>query len=257
MVSSAFLFGNTNSLWMTVGAQGAKVSMVDATDVKNVEAAITPQTRLVFVETIANPRTDWCYSTTSDPGLNGRSLGYARGRVLGGCSSINAMIYMRGQREDYDGWVAEGAKYEAHWAFAPTERAPLPAVKLKAWPRNAIDHFILARLEQAKLAPAPSATADALLRRVSFGVTGLPPAAEVATSFRTRPDDANYSSVLNELLASTQHGEHWARHWMDIWRYSDAWGLGDQLRNSQRHIWHWRDWIVESLNADRDRKSVV
>ena len=47
-----------------------------------------------------------------------------------------------------------------------------------------------------------------------------------------------------------RHGERWARHWMDIWRYSDWWGLGDQLRNSQPHIWHWRDWIVESLNAD-------
>src|SRR6056300_1679545 len=61
-----------------------------------------------YLYTIANPRTDWCFKTEPDPGLNGRSLGYARGRVLGGCSSINAMIYMRGQRYDYDEWAAQG-----------------------------------------------------------------------------------------------------------------------------------------------------
>src|SRR6195256_224013 len=63
-----------------------------------------------YLYTIGNPRTDWCYKTEPDPGLNGRSLGYARGRVLGGCSSINAMIYMRGQKSDYDHWAALGNK---------------------------------------------------------------------------------------------------------------------------------------------------
>jgi len=61
-----------------------------------------------YLYTIGNPRTDWCFRTVSEPGLNGRSLGYARGKVLGGCSSINAMVYMRGQKADYDGWAAEG-----------------------------------------------------------------------------------------------------------------------------------------------------
>ena len=63
-----------------------------------------------YLYTIANPRTDWCYKTTPDEGLNGRSIHYARGRVLGGCSSINAMVYMRGQREDYDHWASLGNK---------------------------------------------------------------------------------------------------------------------------------------------------
>ena len=58
------------------------------------------------------------------------------------------------------------------------------------------------------------------------------------------------SANVIRLLNDPRHGERWARHWMDIWRYSDWWGLGDQLRRSQRHIWHWRDWIVESLNND-------
>ena len=63
-----------------------------------------------YLYTIGNPRTDWCYVTEPDPGLNGRSIGYARGKVLGGCSSINAMIYMRGQRSDYDHWAAQGLR---------------------------------------------------------------------------------------------------------------------------------------------------
>ena len=63
-----------------------------------------------YLYTIGNPRTDWCYVTEPDPGLNGRSIGYARGKVLGGCSSINAMIYMRGQKSDYDHWAAQGLR---------------------------------------------------------------------------------------------------------------------------------------------------
>src|SRR5262249_7017966 len=60
-----------------------------------------------------------------------------------------------------------------------------------------------------------------------------------------------YKKVVDRLLASKQYGERWGRHWMDIWRYSDWWGLGTEVRNSQKHIWHWRDWIIESLNADK------
>ena len=59
-----------------------------------------------------------------------------------------------------------------------------------------------------------------------------------------------YEQAVERLLADPRHGERWGRHWMDVWRYSDWWGLGHQLRNNQKHIWHWRDWIVESLNAD-------
>ena len=61
----------------------------------------------------------------------------------------------------------------------------------------------------------------------------------------------DYEVIVDELLQSPRHGERWARHWMDVWRYSDSYGLGAQLRNSQKHLWHWRDWIVESLNADK------
>ena len=83
------------------------------------------------------------------------------------------------------------------------------------------------------------------MRRLYLDLIGLPPTR--AQLEDTRP----WEVIVDELLKSPHHGERWARHWMDIWRYTDWYGLGAQLRNSQKHIWHWRDWIVESLNADK------
>ncbi|HBU58702.1 MAG TPA: hypothetical protein DEB48_02550, partial [Verrucomicrobiales bacterium] len=70
-------------------------------------------------------------------------------------------------------------------------------------------------------------------------------------------DKRPWEEIVDELLKNPQHGERWARHWMDIWRYTDWYGLGKQLRNSQKHIWHWRDWIVESLNSDKGYDRMV
>jgi hypothetical protein len=79
----------------------------------------------------------------------------------------------------------------------------------------------------------------------------LPPTREELAAFAADNAPDAYERVVDRLLDSPQYGERWGRHWMDIWRYSDWWGLGDEVRNSQKHIWHWRDWIVESLNADK------
>jgi hypothetical protein len=71
------------------------------------------------------------------------------------------------------------------------------------------------------------------------------------------PDSEWYPALVEKLLADPRHGQRWARHWMDVWRYSDWWGLGEQLRNSQKHLWHWRDWIIESLNNDAPYDEMV
>ena len=71
------------------------------------------------------------------------------------------------------------------------------------------------------------------------------------------PTDQHYEKIVDRLLASPHYGERWGRHWMDIWRYSDWFGLGEQLRYSQKHIWHWRDWIVESLNKDKSYDQII
>jgi len=146
-------------------------------------------------------------------------------------------------------WIAEGAVYEAHWAFTPIARPSLPAVRDTAWPRNAIDFFILDRLEREHLSPAPPASPEALLRRVSFGVTGLPPAPEALSLFANQHDDASYTALLDRLLSSTEYGEHWARHWMDLARYADS--AGYELDYLFTHAWRYRDWLTRSLAANK------
>ena len=157
-------------------------------------------------------------------------------------------------------WIEGGAlapsdeKPEAdpreHWAFRPVVRPAVPAVKNSQWVRNPIDAFVARQHETQLLSPQPEATRLKLLRRVSIDLIGLPPSPEEIEACFSDPAPDWYERTVKRLLDDPRHGERWARHWMDVWRYSDWWGLGEQLRNSQKHIWHWRDWMVESLNAD-------
>ena len=98
--------------------------------------------------------------------------------------------------------------------------------------------------------PQPEADKRIWLRRVSFDLIGLPPTPEELDAFVADHSAEAYEKVVMRLLDSPQYGQRWGRHWMDVWRYSDWWGLGAEVRNSQKHIWHWRDWIIESLNDD-------
>jgi hypothetical protein len=144
-----------------------------------------------------------------------------------------------------------------HWAFRPIARPPVPRVGRAGWARNPIDAFIARRHEELAIAPRPEATRSELLRRLSIDLIGLPPTVEQLAEARSDTAPDWYERAVDRLLDDPRHGERWARHWMDVWRYSDWWGLGDQLRNSQKHIWHWRDWIVESLNADTPYDEMV
>ncbi len=128
----------------------------------------------------------------------------------------------------------------------------VPEVRNKAWVRNPIDAFIARQHEEHKLLPQTEAARDLLVRRLYLDLIGMPPTLEEMS--RIDQDEqqltAGMSDLVDRLLADPRHGERWGRHWMDVWRYSDWWGLGKELRNSQKHVWHWRDWIIESLNAD-------
>jgi hypothetical protein len=164
-------------------------------------------------------------------------------------------------------WIAAGAPAPAderpeadphdHWAFRPIVRPTVPPIRRAGWGNNAIDAFIARRHEQRGLAPNPEASGTELLRRLSLDLIGLPPTPREIAAFRADHAPGRHERTVDRLLADPRHGERWARHWMDIWRYSDWWGLGDQLRNSQKHIWHWRDWIVESLSADMPYDEMV
>ena len=147
-------------------------------------------------------------------------------------------------------WIADGAPVpanesaeadpRAHWAFQIPQLVPLPGSS-----GNPIDVLLEDYRSTRGFKAQPLAERTIRLRRLYLDLIGLPPTrAQLAD---TRP----WEVIVDELLKRPQHGERWARHWMDIWRYTDWYGLGAQLRNSQKHIWHWRDWIVESLNADK------
>jgi mono/diheme cytochrome c family protein len=163
-------------------------------------------------------------------------------------------------------WIDQGAKYPAddkpepdprdHWAFRATVRTPVPAVP-SSWGKNPIDAFLAAEWQKHGLKPQPFADKRLLLRRVYLDLTGLPPTPNQVEVFLEDTSTDAYEKVVNQLLESPQYGERWARHFMDIWRYSDWWGLGAEVRNSQKHMWHWRDWIVESLNADKGYDRMV
>ena len=126
----------------------------------------------------------------------------------------------------------------------------MPVVAGQVRPRNPVDAFLARQHQQYGLTPQSEASRIVLLRRLYFNLVGMPPTAEEITAFEHETSPGWYERTVSRLLDDPRHGERWARHWMDIWRYSDWWGFGEQPRNSQKHIWRWRDWIVESLNAD-------
>ena len=157
-------------------------------------------------------------------------------------------------------WITDGASAPAgetpeadprdHWAFRPRQRPPVPTVARGDWVRNPIDAFISRSHEAATLSPRPEAPRRLQIRRLYLDLIGLPPTEAEMRQALGDPSEEGYARTVDRLLEDPRHGERWARHWMDVWRYSDPWGLGDQHRNSARHLWHWRDWIVESLNAN-------
>ncbi len=144
-------------------------------------------------------------------------------------------------------WIVQGAEWKSHWSFIKPERPSLPEVKDARWPRNPVDHFILARLEKEKLGTSPEADKVTLIRRVTFDLTGLPPTpAEVDAFLADHRSDA-YERVVDRLLQSPRYGEHMARYWLDAARYGDTHGL--HLDN-ERSMWPYRDWVVGAFNRN-------
>ncbi len=155
-------------------------------------------------------------------------------------------------------WIDQGANgmtgerpgvppVATHWAFLPPKRPAVPNVRTADWARNPIDRFILARLDQAGLAPSPAADPATLLRRVSLDVIGLPPSPDELEGFLSDPSSIGYERVVDRLLASPHFGERWARPWLDQARYADSNGYNI---DAPRSIWKYRDWVIAAFNAD-------
>jgi hypothetical protein len=152
-----------------------------------------------------------------------------------------------GEIETLRAWVAQGAKWQKHWAFIPPVRPELPTVKNTTWVRNPIDAFVLARLEREGLAPSPEAGKETLLRRVSLDLTGLPPAVAEMDAFLNDKSAGAYEKAVDRLLASPRYGERMAERWLDAARYADT--NGYQF-DGERVMWRWRDWVINAFNRN-------
>jgi hypothetical protein len=157
-------------------------------------------------------------------------------------------------------WIDQGAKAppeaipedpRKHWADQPPVRLNILRAVDANWALNPIDAFLAFGYRSRGLRPSAPVRRDLWLRRVYLDMIGLPPSREDREDFLTDSSADAEVRIVDKLLADPRHGERWGRHWMDIWRYSDWYGLGEEIRYSHPHIWQWRDWIVTSLNADK------
>ncbi len=169
-------------------------------------------------------------------------------------------------------WIAAGAPRPEdetpdlspsdHWAFRVPVRPNVPARppsvnERSVWSESPIDAFIARRHQAEGLTPQPFAEKHVLLRRLYLDLIGLPPTPEQLDAFLADESADAWGKVVDELLDSPHYGERWGRHWMDVWRYSDWYGYRAELRNSARHMWRWRDWIVEAVNEDKPYDQMI
>ncbi len=151
------------------------------------------------------------------------------------------------QKELLERWIAEGAEYQAHWAFEVPVRPAEPDVTTAGWTRNPIDRFVLQKLEVAGLHPSPEADRATLIRRLSIDLIGTPPTPEEVDAFVNDPDPQAYEALVDRLMASPHYGERMALSWLDAARYADSNGF---QQDGDTWQWIWRDWVVKALNED-------
>jgi len=147
-------------------------------------------------------------------------------------------------------WIHEGATYQTHWAFvAPVQKMPplVDTPTLQHWPKNPIDNFILAELENVGLTPSPEASRETLIRRLYADLIGLPPSQEEVDEFLTDQSPDAYEQLVDHLLASQHYGERMAMAWLDAARFADSNGF---QQDGDTWQWIWRDWVINALNDD-------
>ena len=147
-------------------------------------------------------------------------------------------------------WIAQGAKWQGHWAYEKPIEPIVPEVRDGNWPLQPLDRFVLARLEQEQITPSEDASPERWLRRVTLDLTGLPPTLQQRADFLSAVEQHGqeaFQSVVDQLLQRQSFGERWASVWLDQIRYADSRGLGLDAR---RNVWKYRDWVVDALNDD-------
>lgn len=166
-------------------------------------------------------------------------------------------------------WINQGAEYpedeaipddpKNHWSYLRINRPELPMATDGGWARNPIDRFISAEHQARGLKPRPEAAPEVWLRRVYLDLVGIPPSADELRAFLGDDSPDAYQRVVDDLLQRPEYGQRWGRHWMDVWRYSDWYGSRgiNEIRYGQRHLWRWRDWIVQSMIDDKPYNEMI
>jgi Protein of unknown function (DUF1553)/Protein of unknown function (DUF1549)/Concanavalin A-like lectin/glucanases superfamily/Planctomycete cytochrome C len=144
-------------------------------------------------------------------------------------------------------WIEQGAEYKEHWAFVVPYKYPVPTVKNTAWAKNAIDNFILKKLEEKGLSPAKDANKETIIRRLFFDLTGLPPTVEEINNYVNDSSPTAYEKLVDRLLATPQYGERMAMDWLDVARYADSHGYQD---DGMRNAYPYRDWLIRAFNEN-------
>ena len=147
-----------------------------------------------------------------------------------------------------DAWQRDLEAGRRHWAFQKPVAPALPEVADADWPAGDIDRFLLAAMEQAGVKPVADAGREALLRRVTFDLSGLPPTPEEIRDFLEDTSPEAFERVVDRLLASPRFGERWARHWLDVARYAES--SGKEINLPYPHAWRYRDWVIAAFDAD-------
>lgn len=144
-------------------------------------------------------------------------------------------------------WIEQGAAYKPHWSFLKPEKANVPEVQNQQWVQNEIDHFTFTKIKEKGLQPSEKASNEALIRRLSFDLTGLPPTVEEVDAFLADASADAYEKLVDRLLASPHYGERMASEWLDLARYADSHGYQD---DGMRNMWPWRDWVIAAFNKN-------
>ena len=145
-------------------------------------------------------------------------------------------------------------KARAHWAYQPVKKPAVPQVKDASWVKSPVDAFVLAKLEQNGMKPSPVASKEALIRRATYDLIGLPPTPEEVQAFIGDTSPKAFEKVVERLLASPHYGERWGRFWLDSARYSDTTGIEGNARNQEyryAHAWTYRDYVIKAYNEDK------
>ena len=145
-------------------------------------------------------------------------------------------------------WIEEGAQWQGHWAFLPPRRPAVPAVEHPGWPVNPVDSFVLHRMRAAGLEPSAPASREALIRRASLDLTGMPPELGDIDTFMADDSPDAYETVVDRLLASPRYAERMAIRWLDAARYADTNGY---QTDAERDMWRWRDWVIQAFDSNK------